>query len=186
MRIASCRPSILRCTGEALDGRTVMVLSLLDRLYGAAVVLTGSAGTAAEDLTFQTVARAMVGIASSPSRPAELMLHLHQLMAALYGDVGDAGRPATSVTAEAFADQPASLSDVEIDDLSADEVRTALLSLPRRWRMAVLYVDVEGFSYAAGAALMDCTASELAAVLYYARQLLRMALSAALRARTVN
>jgi RNA polymerase sigma-70 factor (ECF subfamily) len=60
-----------------------------------------------------------------------------------------------------------------LEALGDDQVRAALASLPEGQRMAVFYVDVEGFRYAEVAALLDIPVGTVMSRLHRGRRTLR-------------
>ncbi|BBY28934.1 sigma-70 family RNA polymerase sigma factor [Mycolicibacterium sediminis] len=76
-----------------------------------------------------------------------------------------AGRQSSVTTASAEV--------VALEALGDDDVRAALGALPEGQRLAIFYVDVEGFRYAEVAALLDVPVGTVMSRLYRGRRTLR-------------
>jgi RNA polymerase sigma-70 factor, ECF subfamily len=157
----------LQETGDELAARFQSdAIPLIDPLFGAALRLTRHQAHA-EDLVQETILRAYIGFRSfrdGANLKAWLFRILHNNWINAYrkhqrqptqvwmDDVPDRHAARYAATA------PTGLRSAEVEVLEALpdlEIQAALLSLPEEFRMAVYYADVEGFSYAEIADIMN-------------------------------
>jgi RNA polymerase sigma-70 factor, ECF subfamily len=142
-------------------------LPYLDQLYSAALRYTRNPADA-EDLVQETFAKAFA--AFHQYRPGtNLRAWLYRILTNTYINAyRKRQRRPDEVSADVqtedgefslydrIAEATARPAEVEVlERLTDDEVKTALADLPEQYRMAVYLADVEGFSYAEIAEIMD-------------------------------
>jgi RNA polymerase sigma-70 factor, ECF subfamily len=159
-------------------------IPLIDQLFGAALRLTRNQADA-EDLVQETMLRAYVGFRSfrdGTNLKAWLYRILHNKWINAYRKHQ---RQPAQVWMDEFTDRhaaryaataPTGLRSAEVEVLEALpdlEIQSALLSLPEEFRMAIYYADVEGFSYAEIADIMNCPMGTVVSRLHRGRTRLR-------------
>jgi RNA polymerase sigma-70 factor (ECF subfamily) len=167
-------------------------IPLMDQLYGGALRLTRDRHDA-EDLVQETMLRAYVGFRSfrnGTNLKAWLYRILNNTFINHYRK--QQRRPAEfsvdhfteARQAEYAARGPTSLRSAEIEALESlpdTEISAALLTLREEFRMAVYYADVEGFTYAEIADIMNTPVGTVMSRLHRARRQLRTRLFALAR-----
>jgi RNA polymerase sigma-70 factor, ECF subfamily len=164
-------------------------IPMMDQLFGGALRLTRDRPDA-EDLLQETMLRAYAGFRSfqegtnlkawlyrilnntwinnhrkKERRPVEFSVdHITEACQAEYAARGPAGLRSAEVEA--------------LESLPDTEIRAALLSLREEFRMAVYYADVEGFSYAEIADIMNIPVGTVMSRLHRGRRQLRARLFA--------
>lgn len=142
---------------------TTLAASYLAELYNAARRMTGD-GQEAEDLVQETYARAL-RTWRQLNDPARCRAWLYRIMRNLFVDLyrRKRARPELATAESDSAIEENSLSEWMANPepeafrrLSAAEVRQALTVLPEELRTALLLCDVEGFTYAEIAEIMEC------------------------------
>ncbi len=164
---------------------TEALLAELDALYRTAAYLSGDRALA-EELVQDVAVKAMQGQATF--RPdanfrSWLFAILRHTMADYYRK---SGRRPTAISWEAIqfdgicldGNGSATLSEASLeqtlfDQVWDEEVADALGELPDEMRLAVLFADVEGFSYQEIATVMDWPLGSVMSRLYRGRQKLR-------------
>jgi RNA polymerase sigma-70 factor (ECF subfamily) len=149
----------------------------LDRLFSTAYRLTRDRAEA-EELVQETLLRAWAGL--DPGRDArEVLAFVYRILVNLARDRGRRRavvdlRPTDPRT---LPEEKVPASDLEVlRQLTAAEVRRALDALPERYRLPVLLVDIDGFTYAEVAFQLGVPAGTVASRLRRGRLLLRRAL----------
>lgn len=139
---------------------------LIDQLFSAALRLTRNQDNA-EDLVQETMLHAYIGFGSfraGTNLNAWLHTILHNTWITAYRKhqrrpVEVAVDYVTGCQSTGYAaTAPTGLRSAEVEVLEAlpdVEIQRALMSLPEETRMAIYYADVEGFSYAEIADIMD-------------------------------
>lgn len=159
-------------------------LPILDQLYRAAWRYTHNHADA-EDLVQETMMKAYRSFGQF-SQGTNMRAWLFRIMTTTWinGYRSRQRRP-TEVLTEHLTDlefnpaaqrssvASASAELTALERLGDDQVRAALGALPEGQRMAIFYVDVEGFRYAEVAALMDIPVGTVMSRLYRGRHSLR-------------
>lgn len=163
------------------------VLPLLDRLFGAAVRLTGNRQDA-EDLVQESMLRAYSGFHTF--RPGtNLTAWLYRIMHNTWiGQYRKRRRRPAEVSMEGVTDQHLavealrsrySLQSAEVLVLEAlpdEEIKSALMALREQYRITVYYADVQGMSCKEIAAITDASMGTVMSRLHRARVQLRISL----------
>ncbi|OBF11258.1 sigma-70 family RNA polymerase sigma factor [Mycobacterium sp. ACS4331] len=160
---------------------------LLDRLYVGALGMTRNSADA-EDLVQETMLKGYAAF-DSFREGSNLIAWLYRIMTNTYISAYRRRQrlPALLATDEiadwqlmsAFDHSPVvpqSLHSAEVQAIEAlanDEVREAVRRLPEQYRMAVHYVDIEGFSYREVAAIMGTPVGTVMSRLHRGRSRLR-------------
>lgn len=141
---------------------TTLAASYLAELYNAARRMTGD-GQEAEDLVQETYARAL-RTWRQLNDPARCRAWLYRIMRNLFVDTyrRKCARPELAAESDStmdetsFSEWMANPEPEAFRRLSAAEIRQALTVLPEELRTALLLCDVEGFTYAEIAEIMEC------------------------------
>ena len=167
-------------------------IPLMDQLYGGALRLARNRPDA-EDLLQETMLRAYAGFRSFHDG-TNLKAWLYRIMNNTWinNHRKQQRRPmefsvdhiTEARQAEYAARGPAGLRSAEIEALESmpdNEIRAALLTLREEFRMTVYYADVEGFSYAEIAEIMNTPVGTVMSRLHRGRSRLRARLFAVVR-----
>jgi RNA polymerase sigma-70 factor, ECF subfamily len=122
-----------------------------------------------EDFGYQAERGTLAGYLFGVARKLVLR-HLERNHSASEQEIGsmDAARPERALGGAAFADPVAELLERE----GIEELRRAVLSLPRRYREVVVLCDLEENDYAVAAVLLGCPVGTVRSRLHRARALL--------------
>lgn len=166
------RPDATQAEAE-LQARFEPALTHLDRLYSAALRMTGSP-TDAEDLVQETYARAYSSF-HQVREGTNLKAWLYRILTTTFLNSrrGRRGRPQQDATAELNDRQPARAASYTsmglraaesevLDHLSDADVEAALRAIPEGSRIVVYLFDVEGFTVGE---IADITRTPVRAVL---------------------
>lgn len=169
------------------------VVRLLDRLYGMALRLTGN-GTDAEDLVAESVARAWEAFPRLRDRQA-FPRWMFRILANVF--VSDWRRRQANPVSELPDEHASDASDefslyrrlhqpfllwwgtpekVFLNKLLREDIERALDALPDHYRVVMVLVVIQGFSYAEAAETLDLPVGTVRSRLSRARSLLQQAL----------
>lgn len=168
-----------------------VALPHLDRVYGAALYLTGDRDRA-DDVVQETFLRAyrfFHRFERGTNCKAWLLTILHNTFRNSYraalrerGNV-DIDSPAAAVEARLAADPADDPAAAVLAGLLDEEIAAALASLPEEFRAAVVLVDLEEMTYEESARILGCPIGTVRSRLSRARRLLRAQLAAYAEAR---
>jgi RNA polymerase sigma-70 factor, ECF subfamily len=182
--VTSDNTSTIRRTGDRLDDTDDALAArfqtdavpLMDQLFGGALRLTRDRQDA-EDLVQETMLRAYAGFRTFRAG-TNLKAWLFRILNNTWiNNYRKRQRRPVEVTVEDIADRsPTGWRSAEIEVLESlpdMEIQAALLALPEEFRMVVYYADVEGFSYAEIADIMNTPVGTVMSRMHRGRKRLR-------------
>lgn len=165
---------------DARELFATMALPLMDRVYGAALRMSGRPDVA-EDLTQETMLRAFRTFNSfqpGTNGKAWLLTIMRSVFINRYHHErrrGETALDALAPDADAFATTDGHITAF-IDQAPTPEVEAALAALPDEYRAAVILVDIEELTYEEAALALECPVGTVRSRLSRARRLLYTAL----------
>lgn len=160
------------------------VLPYLDHIYSAALLLTGSPQRA-EDLVEGTFAQAHVSL-HEVARGTEVKAWLYRALSSTFTDISEWRQPEPPPMAadnaghlrlaDAGPPIPSGMGRIDgeaLNRLSDSEIKRALQELPADLRLMVYLADVEGYTYAEIADIVEAPIPAVASGLHQGRRRLR-------------